>query len=71
MPAGAFAALSGGSVASGRTAQLFVTGMHYAFLLAALLCAIGLLTSLVRAKKNGVTGPGTASPASENGTGPD
>jgi MFS family permease len=65
MPTGAFAELSGGSVASGRTAQLFVTGMHYAFLLAAFLCAIGVLTSLVRAKGNGGTGPDSA-----NGAGP-
>ena len=69
MPAGAFAALSGGSIASGTTAQLFVTGMHYAFLLAALLCAIGILTSLVRAEKNGGTGPDPSGPASEGRAG--
>jgi MFS family permease len=51
MPAGAFEALSeGGSVASGGTAQLFVMGMHEAFLIAALLSAIGVITSLVRGK---------------------
>jgi hypothetical protein len=49
MPAGAFAALSdGGSVASAGIAQFFVTGMHEAFLIAALLSAIGVFTSLLR-----------------------
>ncbi|MDA4112549.1 MAG: MFS transporter [Thaumarchaeota archaeon] len=68
MPSGAFAALSGGSVASGATTQLFITGMHAAFLLAALLCAIGVFSSLVRAKRNGSGGePGPA--ASTDGTG--
>jgi hypothetical protein len=41
--------------------------MHYAFLLAALLCAIGILTSLVRAKTNGGTGRGPASPPLRTG----
>ena len=51
MPAGAFETLSeGGSVASGGIAQLFVMGMHEAFLIAALLSAIGVITSLVRGK---------------------
>jgi EmrB/QacA subfamily drug resistance transporter len=63
MPSGAFAALSGGSVASGVTTQLFITGMHDAFLLAALLCAVGVFSSLVRAKGAGATGaPGSTLP---------
>ena len=37
------------------------------FLLAALLCAIGILTSLVRAKTNGGTGRGPASPPLRTG----
>jgi len=51
MPAGAFETLSeGGSVAAGGLAQLFIMGMHEAFLIAALLSAIGVVTSLVRGK---------------------
>jgi EmrB/QacA subfamily drug resistance transporter len=51
MPAGAFETLSeGGSVASGGIAQLFIMGMHEAFLIAALLSAIGVISSLVRGK---------------------
>jgi EmrB/QacA subfamily drug resistance transporter len=50
MPAGAFAALSGGVTASASIAQFFVTGMREAFLIAAALSAIGVLTSLVRGR---------------------
>jgi EmrB/QacA subfamily drug resistance transporter len=51
LPPGTFAALNeGGSVASSGTAQLFLTGMHEAFLIAAALSAIGIFTSLVRGK---------------------
>jgi predicted MFS family arabinose efflux permease len=56
MPAGAFAALTdGGSVASAGIAQFFVTGMHEAFLIAALLSAIGVFTSLLRGKDKRAT----------------
>ena len=50
LPVGAFAALGAGSAASGAIAQQFVAGMRDAFLVAAVLSAIGVFTSLVRGK---------------------
>jgi EmrB/QacA subfamily drug resistance transporter len=51
LPPGAYALLSsGGSGATSHIAQLFVSGMHAAFILAAILSAIGVFTSLVRGR---------------------
>ena len=53
MPPGAFAGMSAaGSVAQQGLADLFVVGMHYTFLFAAVFSAIGVFTSLVRGKEN-------------------
>lgn len=52
LPAGAFAALNeGATVAAGNIGRLFVVGMQEAFLLAAGISAIGVVTSLVRGKE--------------------
>ena len=52
LPMGAFAALNEGTVvASGSIGQLYVFGMQRAFLLAAGISAIGIVTSLVRGKE--------------------
>ena len=52
LPVGAFAALNEGTaVVSGNIGQLYVLGMQRAFLLAAGISAVGIVTSLVRGKE--------------------